>query len=129
MRLSLIYEGFNLDVKKITLERATSLTQPQDIRDIGDWLGKDPTQIDWFWGSEPIENFASQISEMESTYDEFPKDKVRTEKIFALLKSGAKPMPIFVKFGDEKKFIMEGRHRIVAFSWFAMKAVPVIYPH
>jgi hypothetical protein len=88
---------------------------------------KNIENIEFFYKEEPIELFNSQISEMELSYINFPKELKRTEKIFNLLKNGEKPKPIFIKLNDKDKFIMEGRHRIVAFKWFDLKNIPVIY--
>lgn len=64
---------------------------------------------------------------MESTYDEFLDEEKRSKYILSLLEKGDKVMPIFVENDDEDRFIMEGRHRIVAFMWYGLKEIPVIY--
>ena len=97
------------------------------VKDTGEWLNKAINDIEFFYKEEPIELFNSQIEEMISTYGEFDEELQRTEKILELLKNGEKPKPIFIELRDEHKFIMEGRHRIVAFKWFGLKTVPVIY--
>ena len=44
-----------------------------------------------------------------------------------LLEKGNNPMAIFIELNDKDNFIMEGRHRIVAFSWFGLDKVSVVY--
>jgi hypothetical protein len=64
---------------------------------------------------------------MYGTYDEFPEDEERTNRILKLLKRGAQPLPIYVEAGDPDFFVMEGRHRMVAFWLAEMKTIPVAY--
>ena len=115
------------NVKEISLQEAIKLSQKRDVIDVGEWLHKPIDEIKFYYKEEPITLFSDTIHEMESTYDEFVKDRKRTEYIVDLLDDGNKPMAIFVELNDKDKFIMEGRHRIVAFSWFGMNTVPVIY--
>ncbi len=96
-----------------------------DIKSVGEWLDCDPSEIDFNYKLEPITKFKKSIDEMQGTYDEFPKDKRRTDKIVNELKKGGKPLAIFVD--PEDNFIMEGRHRIVGFWIAGLKKVPVFY--
>jgi hypothetical protein len=122
----LLRESIN-GLKQISLKDAISISQVDDINHVGEWLKKPIDDIQFFYKLEPIGLFENVIKEMESSYDEFPKDKIRTKKIFKLLNAGEKPMPIFVELDDTNKFILEGRHRIVAFYWAKIHNVPVIY--
>ena len=72
-----------------------------------------------------MENYKNQAIEMLGTFDEFPKDERRMNKILKMLKNGEKPMPIYVEKDDPHNFIMEGRHRIVAFYLMGFKDVEV----
>lgn len=72
-----------------------------------------------------IDTFAKQINEMEETYKEFPLEKKRTQKIFDKLNNGEMPQPIYVGKDDPDNFIMEGRHRVVAFKWFGLNEIIV----
>lgn len=112
---------------KITLDDAVNMSQLSDIEDVGSWLDKEIEDIEFYFKKEPIEKFIEQAKEMEGTLDEFLDEKERTEHIFDLLKDGDDPMPIFVKRGDSSRFIMEGRHRVVAFMWYGLDTIPVIY--
>ena len=115
------------DIKEITLNDAIKLTQLSDVKDVGEWLDKPIDEIKYYYKEEPISIFIDTIEEMESTYDEFVDELNRTEHIVDLLENGNKPMAIFIELNDKDNFIMEGRHRIVAFSWFGLDKVPVIY--
>ena len=99
----------------------------QDLTDVADWMNTTSDKIKVVVKQEPIEKFLQQIREMYSTYDEFPKDAKRTNRIVSLLKKGEKPLPIYVEANDPYLFAMEGRHRMVAFWLAGMKTIPVAY--
>jgi hypothetical protein len=99
----------------------------QDLKDVADWMNTTPDKLSVTVKQEPIEKFIKQIREMYGTYDEFPEDKKRTNRILKLLKRGAKPLPIYVEANDPYLFVMEGRHRMVAFWLEGMKTIPVAY--
>ena len=99
----------------------------QDLKDVADWMNTTPDKLDVVVKQEPIEKFIKQIREMYGTYDEFPEDEQRTNRILKLLKRGAQPMPIYVEANDPDLFVMEGRHRMVAFWLAGMKTIPVAY--
>ena len=99
----------------------------QDLTDVADWMNTTSDKIKVVVKQEPIEKFLQQIREMYSTYDEFPKDAKRTNRIVSLLKKGEKPLPIYVEANDPHLFAMEGRHRMVAFWLAGMKTIPVAY--
>jgi hypothetical protein len=98
-----------------------------DLVDVAEWLNATPDQIEVHIKQEPIDKFIRQIKEMYGTFDEFPKDERRTNKILNLLKHGATAMPMYVEQGDPSLFVMEGRHRMVAFWLAGMETVPVAY--
>lgn len=100
----------------------------KDINEIVGWMNvndRDDLIIEKTFLSFDL--FNKQATEMEGTYSEFPKDKKRSLKIFNELKSGNDPEPIYIEKNDPNLFIMEGRHRIVAFKWFGLKEIPVIF--
>ena len=99
----------------------------EDLASVAQWLRAEPDQIEVHIKQEPIDKFLGQIKEMYGTFGEFPKDERRTNKILRLLKQGATPMPMYVEQGDKDLFVMEGRHRMVAFWLAGMKTVPVAY--
>lgn len=99
-----------------------------DLNDVADWLGVEShEQVETRIVKLPISNFLTQIKEMESSYDEFPEDRDRTEKIFNLLDSGECIQPVYVNDGDDLLFVMEGRHRIVAFYWKELEYIDVCF--
>ena len=75
-----------------------------------------------------MEMFKDQAKEMESTYDEFIDEKERSEYILDLISERKNRIyPIFVELEDGDRFILEGRHRVVAFYWLKLDNIPVIY--
>lgn len=99
-----------------------------DLSKVAGWIGANSVeQIETNIVKLPISIFLKQIKEMESTYKEFPKDKKRTEKIFKLLESGNSIQPIYVEDGDKSLFVMEGRHRMVAFLWKGFEEIDVCF--
>ena len=96
-----------------------------DLEAAAEWLGQNDINIDLI--EEPIELFMPQIKEMYDTYKEFPNDSKRTKNILEKLKRGEPEYPIYVKKGDSHRFVMEGRHRMVAFWLVGLKNIPVAY--
>lgn len=112
---------------KKKLKEDTSTINDQDLKDVSEWLDTSVDNIKVELKKEPISKFEKQIKEMYSTYDEFPKDEKRTNKILNQLKEGEKALPIYVEKNDKNLFVMEGRHRMVAFWLHEMKEIPVAY--
>ena len=98
-----------------------------DLNDVADWMDTTPDKLNIDMVQEPIEKFVQQIREMYDSYDEFPEEAERTNRIIKLLNAGEKAMPIYVAKGDPHLFVMEGRHRMVAFWQLGMKTIPVAY--
>ena len=98
-----------------------------DIEAAADWIGKPIDKLRVEVINEPIDMFIKQIKEMYKTYEKFPQDARRTQVILRKLKSGYPEYPIYVDKRDREKFIMEGRHRIVAFWLAGFKEIPVAY--
>lgn len=102
-------------------------TTQQDIKSVAEWLNTTSDHINITIVQEPISKFIKQIREMYGTYDEYPKDQKRTEQIIRLLKHGSPPLPVYVEKDDPDLFVMEGRHRMVAFWLVGMETIPVAY--
>ena len=98
-----------------------------DLSSVADWMDTTVDNLVVNVKQEPIDKFITQIREMYGTYGEFPKDEQRTNRILKLLKQGAEPMPIYVEANDPDLFVMEGRHRMVAFWLAGMKTIPVAF--
>jgi hypothetical protein len=123
----LVNKDFTLTpIKKQGMAEGSKHNQ-QDLDDVADWMNTTPDKLSVEVKQESIEKFIKQIREMYGTYDEFPEDEDRTNRILKLLKRGAKPLPIYVEAGDPHLFVMEGRHRMVAFWLAEMKTIPVAY--
>jgi hypothetical protein len=114
---------------KISKQGVTESIQhnSQDLKDVAEWMSTTSDKLNIVVKQEPIEKFIKQIREMYGTYDEFPEDEERTNRILKLLKRGAKPLPMYVEANDPDLFVMEGRHRMVAFWLAGMKTIPVAY--
>jgi len=96
-----------------------------DLKDVAGWLRTTVDNLDIDYKSEPMSLYEKSAKEMYESYDEFPKDKKRTDKIIKLLKKGESPLPIYVEKDDPYNFVMEGRHRMVAFYLLGHKEVMV----
>jgi hypothetical protein len=103
-----------------------SETIKKDLKNVKEWF---PNQEIYFTikKSVPIKNFEKDITEMISTYDEFPQDAKRTKKIRQLLTKGQPQLPIFVN--AKFNFTIEGRHRMCAFYQLNIPTVDCIYVH
>lgn len=97
----------------------------KDMISVSEWLNTKSENILYEKNKEPIEKYKKQIDEMESTYKEFPNDFKRTKKIYDKIKNGEDLYPIYVEKEDETNFVMEGRHRMVAFKWLGLNEVNV----
>jgi len=98
-----------------------------DLKDVASWMDTTVDNLHIEVDMVPIEHFKKQIEEMHSTYEEYPNDASRTEKIIDQIKSGATPLPVYIDISDPTGFVMEGRHRMVAFWLLGMKEIPVAY--
>lgn len=100
----------------------------RDLAFVDDWMGN--TEVTYRLTIVPMSHFEQRAKELAATYPEFPKDRERTSRIVRMLRNGAPVWPIFVDTeaaSDEQAFIMEGRHRIVAFHILGLTKVPVVY--
>jgi len=96
----------------------------QDLQSIALWLNvENVSQIAITMKSMSIDIFKHHIESMEASYEKFPLEEKRTKKIFSKIKNGAQPQPIFIEKNDPDNFIMEGRHRLVAFKWLGIQEV------
>lgn len=97
----------------------------EDLKHVCDWLKSDKIEVEL--KILPIKIFAKQIEEMEGTFLEFPEDEERVDAIFNLIQQGDIANPVYVEQGDSQMFIMEGRHRIVAFHRANLKEIEVCF--
>jgi hypothetical protein len=100
----------------------------KDLQDVCGWINaKSIEDIETRFEKIPIDRLLGQIKEMGASYKEFPKEKARTRRICNLLESGEDANPVYIEEGDESLFVMEGRHRMVAFEWKDMTEVDVCF--
>lgn len=97
-----------------------------DLKDVSDWLGCRTQNLRLTRTSMSLDRFRISAEEMLGTYDEFPNDRKRTEMILEKLYAGEPPIPVFIEKDDPHAFILEGRHRIVAFMIYGLTEVPVV---
>lgn len=98
----------------------------KDLKSIAMWLNVESiAAVDVQLTKMKLSEFRKQIDEMEATYEEFPKDKKRSQRIYNKIKEGAPPQPIFIEKEDPTLFVMEGRHRMVAFKWLGFEEIIV----
>lgn len=96
-----------------------------DLKDVAQWLRTTVDDLDIEYRKEAINLYLKDAKEMFESYNEFPQDKKRTDKIIKLLKKGEEALPIYVENNDEHNFVMEGRHRMVAFYLLGYQEVLV----
>ena len=112
-------------VKEIIHESSDPTTS--DLADVADWLDTTPDNLHVELKVEPMSMFAQQAAEMLDSFDEFPDDASRTQKISNLLLQGERKYPVYVEMGDPSHFVMEGRHRLVALYTKGYDTILVAY--
>lgn len=99
-----------------------------DLIHVAQWFGdSDTQQIITRFAIVPITTFDAQITQMQATYTTFPADKKRTQAIVRRLRAGEPMQPIYIEEDDPSFFVMEGRHRLVAFYWQGIPTVTVCF--
>lgn len=98
-----------------------------DIQSVAEWMDTTVDNLQFNIVQEPISKYIQAIKEMYGTYDEFPEDARRTNRILTNLRRGEKALPMYVAENDPHLFVMEGRHRMVAFWLAGMTEIPVAY--
>ena len=98
-----------------------------DLKDVSDWLSVSVNELNVVTKQEPMSMFKTQALEMYNTFEEFPEDAERTQRIVDDIRDGGDIYPVYVEAGDPAKFVMEGRHRMVAFLILKLDTIPVSY--
>lgn len=99
-----------------------------DKNDVAEWLNTDIENVRFYDVEQvSIDLFKKDAMEMLDSFDEFPKDRKRTEKILKEIAKTGIEYPMYVSKDDDFNFVMEGRHRMVAFLILEKKTVPVCY--
>lgn len=96
-----------------------------DLEDVAQWLNTKVDNLQVEYNKESMDLYRQGAIEMLNSYDEFPNDKKRTDKIVKLLKRGETALPMYVEKNDKNNFVMEGRHRMVAFYLLGYQEVLV----
>ena len=132
----LVFNGFGpRDTKPGTLtegqvlsaDELRGMVAPDDLDNVSQWLRKPKEELIFRYAEVPLATFQKQIDEMEQGYVTFPDEGDRTSEIQQALERGGKMYPVFVQADDPAKFIIEGRHRIVAFARLQKPQVPVLF--
>lgn len=92
-----------------------------DLRNLAKWM---PGGFRVSLSREPMDRFRETAFALLATYPTFPAEGRRSDRILRLLRLGEPPRPVFVDAQDG--FIMEGRHRIVAFLLHGMAEIDVV---
>lgn len=98
-----------------------------DLEDVAKWLKCKPQQLALKRSSLPAETFRELVSGLVDSYDHLPGERKRMQKILKEIENGAPLLPVFIEEDDPENFIMEGRHRIVAFLLAGVTTVPVMF--
>lgn len=106
-----------------------------DLAAVDDWMGG---PVRYRLTTEPMARFAERAQELLDYQQAEPtglvspreerdrkKDRARTSRIMKAIRGGAPQWPIFLD--TEDGFIMEGRHRIVAFFLLGLRSIPVVH--
>lgn len=100
----------------------------KDVKSITEWMNvKSVNELLIEKKYINIDLLEKQINEMESTYKEFKSDLIRSRKIFNKINKGSTVEPIYIEKNDKHLFVMEGRHRMVAFKWLNIREIPVMF--
>jgi hypothetical protein len=100
----------------------------EDVVHVSMWLDKDIDDLKFYLKNESIDKFEGVISDLSFCYELFESDKEKSVEIYKILKDNKnKLLPVFIEYGDEDNFIIEGNSRLVAYKWLDFNYIPVIY--
>jgi hypothetical protein len=120
---------FNIGEKdklKPIIKEMTGLTETsiEDQSSVREWMSCE--KIHFTKSIISISLILKQINEMESTYEEFTEDKLRTKIIYEKIMNGESLEPLYIEESDLSYFVMEGRHRMVAMKMAKINDIPVM---
>lgn len=98
-----------------------------DIKDVAECFHTTSDNLEIIIKEEPIDLFLPQIHTILRTYKDFPRDKKRTKKVMREINKTGNLYPIYVENKDPNLFVMEGKHRLVAYILLGFKKIPVAY--
>ena len=108
------------------IEKFPALEKTKDLKAAAAWFNVEPSEIGYKLVYEPIEKFQKDKTRLE-TLDQYPGDLKRVRRIARELRKNGRLLPVFVEEDDPEMFIIEGRHRILAFWIVGQKEIPVVY--
>lgn len=73
----------------------------------------------------PVQIFDEQLVIFRQRTSSSPSDRARVHAILDRLKAGECALPVFIQHNDPRQRILEGTHRIVAWSEIGLNPVPV----
>lgn len=95
-----------------------------DLDDVAKWMECGIEVLSLRLAPEPMAGFTELAARLLDSHRTFPDDARRSRKILRLLREGERQLPVLVD--DKDGFLLEGRHRIVAFHMAGMDTVPVV---
>jgi len=95
-----------------------------DLADVAKWMECGMEELSLRVSAEPMAGFADLAAYLLDSQRTFPNDARRTRKILRLLREGERQLPVFVD--DRDGFLMEGRHRVVAFHMAGLEMLTVV---
>lgn len=98
-----------------------------DLKDVSKWLKCKIQDLSLRPANLPAERFHDLVEGLLASYAKCPAEKRRMEKILNKIQSGEPLLPVFIEENDPDNFIMEGRHRIVAFCIAKTPVIPVVF--
>lgn len=102
-------------------------TLDADLCDVAKWMKCKVQNLQLRKTEVPSAFFKDLVDGLILSYARFPGEKQRTLKILKQIERGQPLLPVFIEEGDQDNFVMEGRHRIVAFHLAGLPTVPVIF--
>jgi hypothetical protein len=121
--------SFNRTYKAWDAKRSIGTkTAWDDIKSVAEWVDATEDEVRFNYDAIfPLKNIEKDILEMIDSYEEFPIDYRRTKRIIKEIQKTGWVEPLYIKKDDPNFFVMEGRHRMVAFYMLGMRQVPVLY--
>ena len=120
-----LMEAVGVDYETL-LKKFPGLNKTSDIDKVAIWMKSKPEDLGFVIKHEPIEAFAKDKERLKNL-NSYLKDLKRVKAISNQLKKTGQLLPIFVQMDDPNLFIMEGRHRILAFWLTGQSTIPVVY--
>jgi len=95
-----------------------------DLADVAKWMECGIEELSLCMAEEPMAGYSELAARLLDSHRDFPDDARRTRRILRLLKEGERQLPVFVD--DRDGFLMEGRHRVVAFKMAGVESLTVV---